>query len=69
MSLDVSIRERNALLGAAELKPAFAERALTEESMRPYMAAIRSLIDNHEPQPLELYPAYVECDQVEGGAA
>lgn len=53
-TLDVPLRERNALLVAAGLSPAFAERSLSERAMAPFRAVVRQLLDNHDP-----YPAWV----------
>jgi len=53
-ALDVPIRERNALLVAAGLAPAFATRTLSEEAMRPVNLVLESVLRAHEP-----YPAWV----------
>ena len=53
-TLDLPLRERNALLVAAGLPAAFPERALSEAAMAPFRSVIRQLLDNHDP-----YPAWV----------
>lgn len=53
-ALDVPIRDRNELLAAAGLAPAFAARALDEESMRPLKMVLDRILSTHEP-----YPAWV----------
>jgi transcriptional regulator with XRE-family HTH domain len=53
-ALDVPIRERNALLASAGLTPAFAERDLVHESMRPVQTVLEKVLTAHEP-----YPAWV----------
>lgn len=49
--LEVPLRERNRLLLAAGYAPAFAERALDDEAMHAARAAVRLVLDGHEPYP------------------
>jgi transcriptional regulator with XRE-family HTH domain len=49
--LEVPLRERNRLLLAAGYAPAFAERALSDESMHRARDAVRMVLDGHEPYP------------------
>ncbi len=53
-ALDVPIRERNGMLASAGLTPAFAERDLLHESMRPAQRVLDKVLTAHEP-----YPAWV----------
>lgn len=53
-ALDVPIRERNALLVAAGLAPAYPSHALSDEAMRPINAILDRVLRLHEP-----YPAWV----------
>ena len=53
-ALDVPIRERNALLTAAGLPPAFPARDLTDQAMRPVKLVLERVLNGHEP-----YPAWV----------
>ncbi|MEM9068467.1 MAG: helix-turn-helix domain-containing protein [Myxococcota bacterium] len=50
-SLDLAIRDQNALLVAAGLPPAFAERALDDALMRPVRAAVEAILKRHDPYP------------------
>ncbi len=50
-SLDVPLRERNALLLAAGYAPAFQARALSDPALRPAREAIDALLAAHEPFP------------------
>ena len=52
--LDVPLRQRNSLLRAAGHAPAFPERGLDEGALGPVRAALRWMLDRHEP-----FPAYV----------
>jgi hypothetical protein len=52
--LEVPIRERNALLAAAGLPPAFPSLELAEEAMRPVRRVLERLLQTQEP-----YPAWV----------
>lgn len=49
--MDLPIRDRNALLVAAGLHPAFAEHGLDDEQMRPFRIAIQAILDRHDPYP------------------
>ena len=53
-ALDVPIRERNALLAAAGLPPAYPSLALDDEAMKPVRSVLDRLLRTHEP-----YPAWV----------
>ena len=50
-TLEVPLRERNALLLAAGYAPVFAERALDSEEMEPVRAALDRFLRAHEPYP------------------
>lgn len=50
-ALDVPLRERNRLLVAAGLAPAYAERRLEDADMAPVRRVIDSLLQRHEPYP------------------
>lgn len=50
-TLEVPVRQRNALLLAAGLAPAHPERALDERAMAPAVAAVRALLAGYQPYP------------------
>jgi transcriptional regulator with XRE-family HTH domain len=50
-SMDVPLRERNALLLAGGFAPAFAESALDAPPLGPVLAALRAVLAAHEPFP------------------
>jgi transcriptional regulator with XRE-family HTH domain len=50
-SLDVPLRQRNALLLAAGFAPVFQERSLDDPALRPAREAIEALLNAHEPYP------------------
>ncbi|MFE9805835.1 helix-turn-helix domain-containing protein [Streptomyces sp. NPDC005548] len=50
-SLDLTLRERNALLLAAGYAPAFAESPLDAEILKPVREALDSILDGHLPYP------------------
>lgn len=50
-ALEVPLRERNAWLLAAGYAPAFRERELAHPEMAQVTAAVRMMLDNHEPYP------------------
>ncbi len=50
-TLDLSIRNRNALLIAAGFAAEFPERDLRDERSRPYLQAVESILKHHEPNP------------------
>jgi transcriptional regulator with XRE-family HTH domain len=56
--LDLRPRERNRLLEAAGLRPAFAPRSLADPEMSPYRDAIDSLLQSHEPLPAAVVDRY-----------
>ena len=49
--LDVPLRERNALLGAAGYAPLYAERPLADPALTVARGALQRLLDAHEPWP------------------
>ncbi len=49
--LDLPVRDRNTLLVAAGLTPAFAERDLNGEEAQPYRMAIETILQRHDPYP------------------
>ena len=53
-ALQVPLRDRNILLEAAGLAAAYPEISLSDEAAAPFYAAIRQMIESHEP-----YPAFV----------
>jgi transcriptional regulator with XRE-family HTH domain len=53
-ALDVPIRERNGLLVAAGLPPAYPALALEDDAMKPVRAVVERMLRTHEP-----YPAWV----------
>lgn len=50
-SLELPVRERNALLVSAGLPRAYAERALDDESMQPVLEGLQRMLDGHRPYP------------------
>ena len=50
-SLDVPLRQRNALILAAGFAPVFQERSLDDPALRPAREAIEALLSAHEPYP------------------
>jgi transcriptional regulator with XRE-family HTH domain len=50
-SLDVPLRQRNALLLAAGFAPIYQERTLDDPALRPAREAIEALLSAHEPYP------------------
>ena len=53
-ALEVPLRDRNILLEAAGLAPSYPEVPLSDGAAAPFRAAIRQMLESHEP-----YPAYV----------
>src|SRR4051794_6405435 len=49
--LDVPLRERNRLLLAAGYAPVYEERSLEDPEMEPVHAAVRLVLEGHEPNP------------------
>ena len=49
--LDVPLRERNVLLGAAGFAPAFPQRALDDPAMKAARSAMEQMLRAHEPNP------------------
>jgi transcriptional regulator with XRE-family HTH domain len=56
-SMELTLRERNALLLSADFAPAFSESALDDEALRPVRQALDTILDGHLP-----YPAIVVRD-------
>lgn len=50
-SLDLTLRERNALLLAAGFAPAFPESPLDDDALRPVRDALDTILDGHIPYP------------------
>jgi len=50
-SLELPLRDRNALLLAAGYAPLFPESSLDSEALQPSMQALRSILDGHDPHP------------------
>ncbi|WP_369043711.1 helix-turn-helix domain-containing protein [Streptomyces sp. Midd1] len=75
-SLDLTLRERNALLLAAGYAPAFAESPLDAEVLKPVREALDSILEGHLPYPAvvagplgELVAANAAFDVLTEGAA
>ena len=49
--LDLPLRDRNDLLTAAGLGPAYAERELDEGELAPFRRAVEAVLEAHEPYP------------------
>ena len=59
-SLQLSLRERNALLLAAGYAPLFAESRLDDETLRPVRDALRRILEGHLPYPAVVVRPYGE---------
>jgi transcriptional regulator with XRE-family HTH domain len=57
-TLDLLARDTNALLAAAGFSPAFQQRRLDEEAMRPFAAIILGLLDSHDPYPASAFDLF-----------
>jgi len=75
-SLELSLRERNALLLAAGYAPLFPESELDEEALRPVREALVRVLEGHMPYPAVAVRPYGEVvaandafDVLAGGAA
>ena len=75
-SLELSLRERNALLGAAGYAPVFRESPLDDEALRPVRAALDRILTGHLPYPAavvgptgDLVAANAAFDVLTDGAA
>lgn len=67
-ALDVPLRERNALLALAGLPPAYRD-ARDDASSAPFRAALRSILERHEPFPALVLDGWWDVvDQNEGAA-
>lgn len=55
--LDLPLRERNALLAAAGLAAEFPERGLDQQSVAPFVAPVRAILERHSPYPGSAYDA------------
>src|SRR5262245_20330397 len=49
--LDVPLRDRNHLLLAAGLAPAYSERGLNDSALEPARQAVAQILQAHEPSP------------------
>lgn len=49
--LEIPLRDRNTMLGAAGFAPMYKERALNDEEMQPVYDALQRSITHHEPYP------------------
>lgn len=58
--LDVPVRERNAMLVAAGLAPAFVERSLEDAGIAPYRRALEQILRRHEPYPASVINLFGE---------
>jgi transcriptional regulator with XRE-family HTH domain len=75
-SLELSLRERNALLLAAGYAPVFPESCLDDDALRPVRAALDRILEGHLPYPAlvagptgELVAANSAVDVLTAGAA
>jgi transcriptional regulator with XRE-family HTH domain len=59
-TLELSLRERNALLFAAGYAPLFPESGLDDESLRPVRDALASVLEGHMPFPAVVVRPYGE---------
>ena len=50
-ALDIPLRDRNLMLGAAGFAPLYKQRALNDEEMQPVYEALHRSITHHEPYP------------------
>ncbi|MGH1347009.1 MAG: helix-turn-helix domain-containing protein [Nannocystales bacterium] len=50
-AMEIPVRHRNALLEAAGLGRAYAERDLEEQDLRPFVDAVEMVLRNHDPYP------------------
>ena len=57
-TLNIPLRERNALLLAAGYAPLYAESSLDDATMRVVMNAVDQMLSNHEPHPALLMDRY-----------
>ncbi|GAA1873513.1 helix-turn-helix transcriptional regulator [Asanoa iriomotensis] len=65
--LEIPLADRNALLLAGGHAPAYPSHALTDPEMGPVLAAVRHLLDGHDPYPAALIDQH--WDLVEANAA
>src|SRR5262249_21252998 len=59
-SLDLSLRERNALLLSAGYAPIFSESRLDDEALRPVREALERVLEGHLPYPAVIVRPYGE---------
>ncbi|KAA2253906.1 helix-turn-helix transcriptional regulator [Solihabitans fulvus] len=59
-SLELPLRERNTLLHTAGFAPVYPQTAPTDPGMRPVMAALRQVLDGHQPYPAIVTDRYGE---------
>jgi transcriptional regulator with XRE-family HTH domain len=59
-TLELSLRERNALLMAAGYAPVFSESGLDDESLRPVREALLRVLEGHMPYPAVVVRPYGE---------
>ena len=67
-ALDIPLRERNQLLLAAGYAPVYGETALDSPAMRSVRAAVRHLLDAHEPNPAVVVDRYWNIVEANAGA-
>jgi transcriptional regulator with XRE-family HTH domain len=67
-TLDVPLRERNTLLGAAGFAPAFAERSLDEPELAPARRALDLILAHQEPWPAVVMDRRWEIVRTNGAA-
>jgi len=49
--MGLQLRDRNKLLVAAGLRPVYAEHELDDDLLRPFLGAVRAVLDHHDPYP------------------
>lgn len=67
-ALELPLRERNALLGAAGFAPAYRESALESAAMSDVRRAIDLLLAHHEPYPAMVFDAHWNVVKLNQGA-
>src|SRR3954466_13121593 len=66
-SLELSLRERNALLAAAGFPPIFAESPFDDEALRPVREALDRILEGHLPYPAVVVRPYGEVVAANNG--